>query len=121
MSTIMTSTKSPWTSKVNSFLYANLDTSPLDGILCEHQPLCIVRVNMPSTDVKGDAEEAQELISCKAYSWTRRRKRHGKARGSYSRRIIWRLVPDRPAHRTPAGVVQRLSDASRLLHRMTGT
>ena len=93
----MTSTKSPWTSKVNSFLYANLDTSPLEGVLLEHLPLCIIRLDMTSTDDKEDAEEVQELKSSKAYMWTRRRKRQGKSWRSPSRRTVRPKPLDRPA------------------------
>ena len=62
-------------SKVNSFLYENQFRAPLDGILLEHLPLCYARYHTTSTDVKGDAEEAQDSRSSKAYAWKRRRKR----------------------------------------------
>ena len=67
--------KSPWTSKVNSFLYENPFRAPLDGILREHLPLDYARFHTTSTDVKGDAEEAQDSRSSKAYPSKRRRKR----------------------------------------------
>ena len=62
-------------SKVNSFLYENPFRAPLDGILRDHLPLDYARFHTTSTDVKGDAEEAQDSRSSKAHAWKRRRKR----------------------------------------------
>ena len=78
MSSVPTYGKSPWTPKVNSFLFDNLYTLSVYGILLEHRPLFIDRLDISSTDVKGEAEEAQELKLSKAYAWTRRRKRQDK-------------------------------------------
>ena len=67
--------KSSWTSKVNSFLYEISIRAPLDGILHERLPLCYARYHMTSTNILGDAEEAQASRPSKAYAWKRRRKR----------------------------------------------
>ena len=70
-----THAKSPWTSKVNSFLYVSLNTLPLDGILLDHRPCCIHRFDMVDTEMRGDANEAQDPKPSKAYTWKRRKKR----------------------------------------------
>ena len=66
--------KSPWISKVNSFLFENPKMSPLDGILHKHSPLCIDRLVMMSMVTRGDAEEPQDSRPSKVYTWKRRRK-----------------------------------------------
>ena len=70
--------KSPWTSKLNSFLFVNPFHTLLDGILLEHPPLCTDRYDTMSTDAKGDAEEAQDSRPSKVYAWKRRKKREAK-------------------------------------------
>ena len=75
MSSTSTPYKSPWSLKVNSFLYENPFRAQLEGILREHLPLYYARFDTTRTDVKGDAEEAQASRPSKAYAWKRRRKR----------------------------------------------
>ena len=74
MSSNPTYDKSSLSSKVNSFLYKISFHAPLDGILREHLPLCYARFDTTSTDVKADAEEAQDSRPSKAYAWKRKRK-----------------------------------------------
>ena len=66
------------TSKVNSFLFEISFPTLWNGMLLEHPPLCIARFDTMDTKPMGGAKEAQELISSKAYTWMRRRKRQGK-------------------------------------------
>ena len=73
-----THAKSPWASKVNSFLFEISFPTLWNAMLLEHPPLCIARFDTMDTKPMGGAEEAQELISSKAYAWTSRRKRQGK-------------------------------------------
>ena len=73
--------KSSWTSKVNSFLYEISVRAPLDGILHERLPICYARYHMTSTNIRGDAEEAQASRLSKAYAWKRRRKRQDEGKG----------------------------------------
>ena len=77
MSSIPTHATSTWTTKVNSILSTNPNTSSLDGILSKHLPLYIARCHTTSTDAKGDTEGAQESKPSKAYAWKRRREREG--------------------------------------------
>ena len=81
MSRTSSYTKSPWIRKVNAFLFENPFCTPLDGILRKHPPLCIDRYDTMSTDVKGDAEEAQDSRPSKVYAWKRRKKRQDKEDG----------------------------------------
>ena len=67
--------KSPWSQKVNSFLFESPFRTPFDGILRNHRPPCIARCDPTSTDARGDAEEAQGSRPSKVYAWKRRRKR----------------------------------------------
>ena len=53
---------------MTSFLSTNHITPPLDGILPKPLPLYIDRCHTTSTNVKGDAEEAQEAKPSKAYA-----------------------------------------------------
>ena len=77
MSCVPSYAKTPWTLKVNSFLFEISFPTLWNGMLLEHPPLCIARFDTMDTKPMGGAEEAQELISSKAYAWMRRRKRHG--------------------------------------------
>ena len=76
-----THAKSPWASKVNSFLFEISFPTLWNGMLLEHPPLCIARFDTMDTKPMGGAEEAQELISSKAYAWMRRRSVKAKAQG----------------------------------------
>ena len=79
MSCVPSYAKPRWTSKVNSFLFEISFPTLWNGMLLEHPPICIARFDTIDTKPMGGAEEAQELISSKAYAWMRRRKRHGQA------------------------------------------
>ena len=75
MSSTPTLHKSPWISKVNSFLYEIPFRTPLNCILFEHLPLCYARYHMTSTTIREDAEEAKESRPSKTYACKRSRKR----------------------------------------------
>ena len=66
MSSVPTNTKSPWTLKVNTFLFENPYTLSVDCILLVCRPLFIDRLDLSSTDANEEAEEAQEFKSSKA-------------------------------------------------------
>jgi len=65
--------KSPWTSKVNSFLYVNLDMTLWNGILLDHRHF--VLLVMTSTTPREDGQGARGMKSDKTVAWKRRRKR----------------------------------------------
>ena len=98
-----THAKSPWTSKVNSFLYESLNTLPLDGILLDHRPSCIHRFDMVDTEPRGDANEAQGLKPSKTYAWKRSKK--------------WRR--DEGSGRTAVGSSAGQTGGGRFRHRLT--
>ena len=75
MSSASTHPKSSSNSKVNSFPYMTHNMLPSNGMLLEHLPLCYARYHLTSTDIRGDAKDAQDSRSSKAYAWKRRRKR----------------------------------------------
>ena len=79
MSCVPSYAKPPWTSKVNSFLFEISFPTLWNGMLLEHPPLCIARFDTMDSKPMGGVEEAQELISSKAYAWMRRRKRQSKS------------------------------------------
>ena len=101
MSSIPTNATSSRTSKVNSILSTNPNTSSLDGILPKRLPLYIARYHTTSTDTKGDAEGARESKPSKAYAWKRRRKKSLRLQGA----VLATARPALPCHfRPPAGV-----------------
>jgi hypothetical protein len=61
MSSTPTYAKPPWLQKVNSFLFENPETSPLDGILLDHRPSYIARCDMTSTEVRGGCQESPRV------------------------------------------------------------
>ena len=73
MSSTPTLHKSPWTSKVNSFLYVNLDMTLWTGILLDHRHF--VLLVMTSTTPREDGQGARGMESDKTVAWNRRRKR----------------------------------------------
>ena len=70
--------KSPMIRKEHAFLFENPFRTRLDGILCEHSPLCYDRYDTSSKDTRGDAKEAQDSTPSKVYAWKRRKKREAK-------------------------------------------
>ena len=77
MSSTPTLHKSPWTSKVNSFLYVTLDMTLWNGILLDHRHF-VLRVRT-STSPREDGQGARGMESGKTVAWKRRRKKSQEA------------------------------------------
>jgi len=75
MSSTPTYHKSPWTSKVNSFLYENSFPTLLDGILRHLLSLVDTRSVTTTTDTREDDQGARGMEDAKTVAWKRRRKR----------------------------------------------
>ena len=67
--------KSPWTSKVSSFLYLSPFPHPLDGMLRHASSLDDARVTTTSTCTREDGQGTRGLEAIKAVAWKRRRKK----------------------------------------------
>ena len=67
--------KSPWTSKVNSFLYENSFPTLLDGMLRHLLYLVDTRSVTKTTDTREDDQGARGMEDAKTVAWKRRRKR----------------------------------------------
>ena len=80
MSSTPTLHKSPWTSKVNSFLYVNLDMTLWNGILLDHCPF--VLLVMTGTSPREDGLGARGMRDDKTVAWKRRRKKSQAALGA---------------------------------------
>ena len=75
MSSIPTCAKSPWTSRVNSFLFEISLPTLWSGMLLEHSSLCIARFDTMDTKRMGGAKDAQESKPSKVYTWKQRKKK----------------------------------------------
>ena len=81
MSSTPTYHKSPWTSKVNSFLYENSFPTFLDGRLRHLLSLVDTRSVTTTTDTREDDQGARGMEDAKTVAWKRRRKRASRVRG----------------------------------------
>lgn len=128
MSSTPTYAKSPSIQKVNSFLFENPETTPLDSILLDHRPSYIARCDMMSMEMRGDAKGAQESKTSKACAWKRRRKREDEKEAKPEKTPGAGPTGAQPAgstgawsnHRTHAGYIRRPSGASRVAAGWTG-
>ena len=90
--------KSPWTSKVSSFLYLSSIPPLLDGILRHAPSFDDARFVMTGACTREDDQGAQGMRADKTVAWKRRRKKSQQFQERYYRRtqLYYRQAPDDP-------------------------
>ena len=81
--------KSPWTSKVNLFLFKNSLPTLLNGILLDHRHFVLLVMTVMSP--REDGQDARGIGSGKTVAWKRRRKK----------KLPQAVLPDSPRYYRP--------------------